>query len=466
MLPIPVSIAGWDGTQRLGDWLSDRLVEGYRIARPIAKALIYNDYILPVLDGLDEADDQANDKLSISAKILEQIRSSSDASDIAHGALVMTCRSDFYGELYESGNSLRNAVVVEMKDLEPEEVRSYLRLRFKDDRAHDPYRSESFAVAAQDNDSCLIRALSVPLILTLAVLVLKAEYSTAQRLARYRRVPYLRNHLFRLLIPSVVEANPKRPLPRITGGIRKERFIWRPTFSSRYDPDDVRTWLVNIATERRDGRLRPIKIDPARLWRLADENTVRKVHVVIGLIFGLAAAGLASELLAGQAGYLATAVTGAVAVAFALWAGLLKYPRPRHLSLKQFATPPGMLRVIAIVILGGLCALGGALDGGWKTAITSGVGGTIAFTVIVGLIGGIPEVVDPQYILREDLLFGALAGFGIAIAAALPGGFTGGVAASLNLNRYLTVQGSACLAIAIAIPAGITPMPAALRRNG
>lgn len=183
---------------------------------------------------------------------------------------------------------------------------------------------------------------------------------------------------------------------------------------------------------------------------------MRKVHVVIGLIFGLATAGLASELLAGRAGYLATAVTGAVAVAFALWAGLLQYPKPRHLSLKQSATPSGLLRVIAIVILGGLCALGGALDGGWKTAITSGVGGTIAFTVIVGLIGGIPEVVDPRYILREDLLFGALAGFGVAIAAGLPGGFTGGVAASLNLNRYLTVQGSACLAIAIAIPAGIT----------
>ena len=455
MLPIPVSIAGWDGTQRLGDWLSDRLVEGYRITRPVAKALVYNDYILPVLDGLDEVDDQVSDKFSISRKILEQIRSSSDASDIAHGSLVMTCRSDFYGELYDSGISLRNAVVVEMKDLEPEEVRSYLRLRFKDDRAHDPYRSEFFAAVAQDNDSCLIRALSVPLILTLAVLVLKAGYATPQRLARYRRVPHLRNHLFQMLIPSAVLSNPRRPLPRIAGGARKKRFAWRPGFSSRYDPDDVRTWLVHIATERRDGRLRPVKIDPARLWRLADEKTVRKIHVGVGLIFGLAAAGLASELLVGQAGYLATAVTGAVAVAFALWAGLLRYPKPRQLSLRQFATPTGLLRVIAMVILGGLCALGGTLDGGWKTAITSGVGGTIAFAVIVGLIGGIPEVVDPRHILRNDLLFGSLAGFGVAIAAALPGGLTGGVAASLNLNRYLSVPGSACLAIAVAIPAGI-----------
>jgi hypothetical protein len=456
MLPIPISIVGWDGTQRLGDWLSDRLVEGYRIARPVAKALIYNDYILPVLDGLDEVDDQASDEPSSSKKILQQIRSSSDAADIAHGALVMTCRSDFYGELYESGNSLRNAVVVEMKDLQPEEVRSYLRLRFKDDRAHDPYRSESFAAAAKDNDSCLIRALSVPLILTLAILVLKAGYSTPQRLARYKRVPYLRNHLFQMLIPSAVETNLRRPLPRIAGGVRKKQFTWRPGSSSRYDPDDVRVWLLNIATERRNGRLHPVKIYPAHLWRLAEENTVRKIHLALGLMFGLAAAGLASELLAVPAGYLATAVTGVAAVAFALWAGMLQYPKPRRLSFRQFATPTGLLRVITIMILGGLCALGGALDGGWKTALTSGVGGTIAFTVIVGLIGGIPEVVDPRYILRNDLLFGSLAGFGVAIAAALPGGLTGGVSSDLNLNKYLSVTGSACLAIVIAIPAGVT----------
>ena len=146
-----------DGTKKLGEWLSDRLVEGYRIARPVARALIYNDYILPVLDGLDEADDQTGDRFAISKKMLEQIRVSSDTSDIAHGALVMTCRSDFYDELYNSGHSFRNAVVIEMKDLEPEEVRSYLRLRFKDDQAHDPYRSAHFAAVAQEDDSCLVQ---------------------------------------------------------------------------------------------------------------------------------------------------------------------------------------------------------------------------------------------------------------------------------------------------------------------
>jgi DNA polymerase III delta prime subunit len=455
MLPIPVSIGGWDGTQELGEWLSDRLVEGYRIARPVARALVYGDYILPVLDGLDEADDQSHDRITTSQKILEQIRSSSDASDIAHGALVMTCRSDFYRNLFDSGHSLRNAAVVEMKDLEPEAIRTYLRMRFKDDQAHDPCRSDPFASAVQQDDSCLVRALAKPLILTLAILVLKAEHSTPRQLARYKKESSLTNHLFRMLIPSAVRSNPRSPLPRIVGGVRKRALPWWRSSPSHYNSDYVRRWLLNIATVQRRGRPRPVEIHPGSLWRLAGEKTVKKIHTIVGLIFGLAVAGLASELVSGQVGYVVTAATAAVAIVFALWAGMLRRPESRSLSFTQFATPMGLLRLIVIAILGGLCALGGALDGGWRTAITSGVGGTIAFVVVIGLIGGIAEVVDPRWILRNDLLFGVLFGLGVSIAAALPGGLTGGIATSLTLNKYLSVPGSACLAIFIAIPAGI-----------
>jgi len=455
MLPIPVSIGGWDGTQKLGEWLSDRLVEGYRISRPVARALIYDDYILPVLDGLDEAGDQPGGNITTAQKILEQIRSSSDASDIAHGALVMTCRSDFYERLRESGHSLRNAAVVEMKDLEPDAVRSYLLTRFEDDRAHNPYQSSSFAAAIQQDDSCLIRALGKPLILILAILVLKAGYSKPQQLARYRRVSSLRDHLFRRLILSTVRANPRVPLPRIVGGVRRSAIPWWRGSPSYYDPDNVHRWLLNIATTRRHGGLRPVEVNPAQLWCLAEEKTVKKIHTIAGLIFGLAAAGLASELTVGPVGYFVTAITGVAAVGFALWAGMLRHPKARRLSFRQFATPMGLVRLLVIIIFGGFCALGGALDGGWRTAITSGVGGTITFTVIIGLIGGIAEVIDPRWILRNDLLFGSLAGLGVSIAAALPGGLSGGIAAGLKLNKYLSVPGSACLAIAIAIPAGI-----------
>jgi hypothetical protein len=367
----------------------------------------------------------------------------------------MTCRTNFYDELYESGHSLKNAVTIEIKDLEPEAVRDYLAMRFKDDQAHDPYRSESFSAAVDQEDSCLMRALSKPLILTLAVLVLKAEYSTPRQLARYRKVSSLRNHLIRRLIRSTVRANPRSPLPRIVGGVRKHGFSWWRGSPSHYNADSVQRWLLNISTQRHHGELIPVEIDPSQLWRMARIGTTRSIHTIAGLVLGLALAGLAAELVAGWIGYIVTSATGVVAVGFALWAGLRRHPHPRRLNFRQFATPQGLLRVIAIAILGGFCALGGALDGGWKTAITSGIGGTLAFTVVIGLIGGIAEVVDPRWILRNDLLFGSLFGLGVSIAAALPGGFTGGIAASLRLNEYLGIPGSACLAIGIAIPAGI-----------
>jgi hypothetical protein len=455
MVPIPVSIGGWDGTKKLGEWLSDRLVEGYRIARPVARGLVNDDYILPVLDGLDEADDHPEGRVTAAQKILEQIRSSPDASDIAHGALVMTCRTDFYDDLYESGHSLRNAAVVEIKDLEPEAVRNYLHTRFNDDSAHDPYRSDNFSVVIGRDDSCLIRALGKPLILTLAVSVLKAEYSTPRQLARYTKVSSLRSHLIRRLIRSTVRANPRDPLPRIVGGTRKAAFPWWRGSPSYYDADDVQRWLLNIATLRCRGRVVPAEVQPGQLWRMAENKSVRTIHIIAGLVFGFAVAGLAAELVAGPVGYIVTVATGVVAVGFALLAGVPRRPQPRRLSFRQFATPMGLLRLIVIAILGIFCALGGALDGGWRTAVTSGVGGTLAFTVMIGLIGGIAETVDPRWTLRNDLLFGSLFGLGVSIASALPGGLTGGVAASLRLNKYLTVPGSACLAIAVAIIAGV-----------
>jgi hypothetical protein len=455
MMPIPVSIGGWDGAQALGEWLSDRLVEGYRIARPVARGLVYGDYILPVLDGLDEADDQVDKSVTAAQKILEQIRSSSDASDIAHGALVMTCRSDFYEDLYESGHSLRNAAVVEMKDLEPDSIRSYMLMRFKDDPVHNPYRSDSFATAIRRDDSCLIRTLNRPLMLALAILILKADYSTPQQFARYRRVSSLRDHLFRRFLPATVRAYPRSPLPRIAGGVRRRTLPWFRSAPSYYDADLVHRWLLRIATSRRSGQLRPVVIRPGQFWRLDNVKKIMRIHTIAALVSGLVAAGLAGELVAGAPGYIVIGIAGTAAIGLALWAGMLQHPEPRSLSFRQFTTSAGLLRFAVIIILGGFCALGGELDGGWETAITSGVGGTITFAVIVGLVGGIAEVVDPRWILRNDLLFGSLAALGGSIAAALPSGLNGGIDASLKLNKYLTIPGSACLAIIIAVPAGI-----------
>src|SRR5262249_9510946 len=55
-IPVPVSIGGWDGTSNLREWLVTRLNESYRIRRRTAEKLLDENRILPVLDGLDEAE--------------------------------------------------------------------------------------------------------------------------------------------------------------------------------------------------------------------------------------------------------------------------------------------------------------------------------------------------------------------------------------------------------------------------
>lgn len=53
-LPVPVSVAGWDGADDLATWLARRLKEEWHLAPAIGRTLVRRQLILPVLDGLDE----------------------------------------------------------------------------------------------------------------------------------------------------------------------------------------------------------------------------------------------------------------------------------------------------------------------------------------------------------------------------------------------------------------------------
>ncbi len=102
-----------------------------------------------------------------------------------------------------------------------------------------------------------------------------------------------------------------------------------------------------------------------------------------------------------------------------------------------------------------LGAWGGLIDGGRATAVTSGIGATLAAITLAGLLGGIVRAISPQHILVNDFIFGAVFGLGVSIAAALPSGLTGGIATPLHLKTHLTTPGSAILALVIAMLGGI-----------
>jgi hypothetical protein len=448
IVPIPLGVVGWDGEQELVSWLIDQLADGYRIVRPVAKRLVEDGYILPVLDGLDETG------LTISQRIMDKLDSPA-ARRVADGALIITCQRLFYETLAKAGNGLRDAVVITMQALPPDKIRSYMRIRLERARGRDSFDAERFQRVLRQDDSCLIQTLGRPLMLNLAIGALVAGTSSLPRMSQYKSVSRLESHLIDGMLPAALAGTPKYPLPRVIGEMRKPvMFWWRKP--KHYTVEEIRIWLSSIATAKKGNRRTKVVFNPGALWRLGDESRIRSIHTVLAIVTGLLVAGLAAEAKPGITGAALTACTAVVALGFALWAGRRKDTKPHRLSLRQYATPAGLARLVAVAALGVLCAAGGAYDGGVSTAITSGIGGTLAIAVVIGLTGNIAQIIDPQLILRNDLLFGSLFGLGVSVAAALPGGLTGGIAGGLRLNELITIPGSATLAIVLAMAAGVT----------
>jgi NACHT domain len=451
-VPIPVAVIGWDGEKDLSEWLIGQIVDGYRIVRPVARRLVKEGYILPVLDGLNEVDADAGQE--VSSRIMEKLNESADARAIAQGALIVTCQSGAYRSLSDDGLKIKRAVVIEMKNLPANDIRSYMRMRLALHLKQSPSEMAKLDRVVAQDDSCLVRTLGQPLMLNLAINVITSGISTASQLARFRRESMLSRHLIKAIIPAAIETTSRYPLPRILGDARKPVLSWwyQP---KPYTADEVRAWLTIIAVNTSGKQRTRAVFQPGNLWLLADEAKVRFIHFVLAMTLGLLVAGLAAEAQSGPVGGVLTAFTALVALLFACWAGFARRPSPRRLNFRQYATAAGLARLLAVAALGGLCAIGGAYDGGPSTAVTSGIGGALAFAVVIGLTANIALIMDPRRSLRDDLLFGSLFGLGVSIAAALPHGLSGGIAAGLSLNKILSVPGSAALAIVIAMTGGV-----------
>jgi hypothetical protein len=451
-VPVPISVSGWNGKQDLGPWLVDRLVESFRLSRVMARELVDGNYLLPVLDGLDESDDDPHSESSVSHLILEKLRSSPGANfGTRPRPIVMTCRSDFY--LAMGGiDRLRNAVVIEPREIGHEEIRAYLQQQFRSDPVHDPFKSKSFAEAIDRQGSCLATTLGRPWKLSLAVTGLKGGLARPHVLARFKIEENLSRYLIGAFIPATTSIHPRNrrwwrhPAQSMTTQRRPQRY---------YGAADVHRWLATLAAADGDARVLAQQIRPQDLWLLAGVRKIRRLHLTIAVVAGLLLAALAAELVNGITGYVVTASTAVVALGFAFWAGRARTPQPRRLSLSQFLTMRGLPRTFLVAMAAALGTWGGLIDGGRATAVTSGIGATLAAITLAGLLGGIVRAISPQHILLNDFIFGAVFGLGVSIAAALPSGLTGGIATPLHLRTHLTTPGSAMLALIIAMLGGI-----------
>ena len=114
-VPVVLNLSNWKKRHPLAKWLADELSEKYRVPRKITRLWLENNYLLPLLDGLDEVETTLQpDCLTAINAFIEEFNPS---------GLVVCCRFNEYRWLPER-LKLNGAICLE--PLSSEEVSKYL----------------------------------------------------------------------------------------------------------------------------------------------------------------------------------------------------------------------------------------------------------------------------------------------------------------------------------------------------
>jgi NACHT domain len=114
-VPIVLNLSSWKKKQPLAEWISHELSEKYRVPRKIARSWLEHDYLLPLLDGLDEVETlmQPYCVAAINAFI----------DQLSPSGLVVCCRLNEYRWLPER---LKLNGAIRLEPLSKDEVAEYL----------------------------------------------------------------------------------------------------------------------------------------------------------------------------------------------------------------------------------------------------------------------------------------------------------------------------------------------------
>lgn len=467
-LPVPVSVAGWDGDEDLPTWLAKRLKEEWHLSPAIGRALIRRHLILPVLDGLDEVGARRDEKeqLQRQLSVLRRLNSSYGATQGTQPApIIMTCRTEDYRPLRNAEGGLVNAAVVAVQPLNHTLIMSYLSTRF------DPARTvqstdgaqwlEFVRKAGRGPEGNLEKCLKSPWFLSLAISACRAGEATVAQLERFRDLAILEGFLTASSISAATQLHPRgvRTLDSVAKEEMRQKRLEEP--NSQYDPEDVRKWLTTLADhlnwQARNG-LSSTSIDLLTVWRVAEVkgDHPRLIHTCIGVLGGILAGMLGGEFADGALGLTIMIITVAGGIGFGLWAGLRQKPQPSRVTFPQVADFRGRIVISLTIVIALLGGIGGYLVGhSAAIGVSEGVSAGFAALVLAGLGDSRVKALQPRDALRTDLGFGVTLGIVYVAVGGLPGGLTGGILSHLHLNRYLTVPGSTALALVVGLIAGV-----------
>lgn len=420
-VPVLLSLAGWDTTTtpRLQDWLTDRLGRDYPAVRAVhpdvARELVEQGFVLPVLDGLDELPDESR------PAVITAINSSLTARD----QLVLTCRTAEYRAAVADSDVLTAAAVIEPEPLHSTAIADYL-LTCLPPEPGEPWRVVLAAVRA-GGAPALAEVCATPLGLWLVRMVYIAGRADPAPLLDHTDAATLRIDLLDQLIPTVIRTRP--PVRRSDDPLRPRR---------RWDPDDVRRWLALFAQHLHGTR--------DLLWWHLPRHTLNPplVGLMAGLTAGLVAGlgfGLEFRLLVGL-------VVGlAVGLGFGLAVGKdITDSEPKYANFHRH----GQARLHFRGLVGGGLALSlvGGLAVGLVGGLAVGLGAGLAFGLLFGLSAWVetPGTGDragtPLSTYYSDravtviqTALGALGGLVVWLVFGLAGGLLAGLAVGFAVGR-------------------------------
>ncbi|MEV0367986.1 NACHT domain-containing protein [Nocardia fusca] len=385
-VPVRVNTAGWDGAQQFSAWLVTRLNLDHRLPNALGTEMVGSGMILPVLDGLDEMDDDTTGRKRARA-LLDRL----NEREWAHRPVVVLCRSTEFDHLKQAGgdNGLHGAATVTLAPLSPGQPADHLTRYQRRIGATHPAWDQITTHLREHTDpertlTPLTATLRNPWMLGLTAHTLHHSPATAAALLDCPTPEAARNELFAAQIPAAIAS---------TDDIERFR---------DYTPDNVEKWLRTLALHlehRRDTGRNGTAIRLDEIWEIAGRTRIQRLSA------------------------LTVTITTALALALAL--GL-----EGGFSLQSMPVFPGILTVVLASML--MATLMATLAGEHIVELagahqSSSSTGRIAWSVPTrtrwrgGLRSG----------LTAGFLFGPVSGLAVGLAVGLTAGLTAGLAVGL-----------------------------------
>ena len=373
-IPVLFFLSRWTpGATDLTRWLTDELIEVYKVPRALADYWVGNDQILPLLDGLDEV---AADHRQACLQAVNDFRD-------AHGLLpVAVCSRLQDYELMAQRLQLSRAVVIQ--PLAEPEIRDYLR------GARD---SAAGLVDAIEIDPALMELLNTPLWLGFMMRALEGPgdwhpvKTGSLKLRRHRILTRCVDAMLSRSKPG--DAFPERRARRIARHVRS--IFRRHTPDGGYSREQLLRWLSWLSSSMARANRIPFYLEELDVdWLPTPSRRATVIwgaRLVFGLVFGLIGglvAGASASLLAGphyrSVGWLVGGLSGA------LFGGLISFNDEKPADRLSWSFPEIDRWLIASAFLTGpLVAIAFWLGGQWLGGYAIGLAGSLLLGLCIGL---------------------------------------------------------------------------------